>query len=168
MQLHVKKSLMFFTFVSCFFISFSAQSTKLHHDQFGELVFAHSVKDTALTFHYLDSQLSDCQYVAIDKYPEVEAMLLEGIIVRVETKDIQVLGTDSPFYSLANNLMDLAAFKQAHPQVEVAAHEYENGYYLRWYNNNQSKAIVVDYVQGKVTNIKAGIVPHVLFVEGCA
>jgi hypothetical protein len=40
--------------------------------------------------------------------------------------------------------------------------------YLRWYNQDQTKAIVADYVEGKITMLKAGVVPDVLFVEGCA
>lgn len=46
-------------------------------------------------------------------------------------------------------------------------HEYENGFYLRWFNQEQNKAILVDFIEGKIEMIKAGLVPSVLFVEGC-
>ncbi|MDV7103825.1 hypothetical protein R3X26_05305 [Vibrio sp. TH_r3] len=145
-----------------------ANTEKVQHNGLGGIVFGQPLKSASVEFKPYGQQVEGCQYVTTNAYPSISVMVVDEIIVRLDSSDIQLIKSDSPFYGLSKGTMTLSSFKRLYPEIEVALHEYENGVYLRWYNQDESKAIVVDYIGGKIERIKAGIVPDVLFVEGCA
>jgi hypothetical protein len=149
-------------------MSTNAHSNELQHDGLGDIIFGDKLGATKLKFQNYGTELEGCQYVTIPSYPDIYVMVVDGIITRLSTDNVQLIKQGNPFYGLATGTMTFTSFKQIYPQIEVQLHEYESGYYLRWYNQGQNKAIVVDYVHGKIVEIKAGLVPEVLFVEGCA
>lgn len=152
----------------CSHFSILAEPLKLNHDALADIVFGESINSISLPFRYQGAKLEGCQYVTVEKYPDISVMLVDNIITRIDSNNTKLITANSPFYGLATNAMKFTAFRKNYPEIEVLEHEYENGFYLRWYNKQQDKGIVVDYINGKVTAIKAGLIPSVLFVEGCA
>ncbi|KZN15238.1 hypothetical protein [Marinomonas sp. TW1] len=143
-------------------------SPKVHHDHFGRLMFGEPLTDTQLAFTVQSRLVDDCQYIRFDAYPNVSVMVVNHVIERIDSNQLNVIDTDSPFYELASKSLSLTDFSSKYPDIEVEPHEYENGVYLRWYNPNKTKAIVVDYINNQIDVIKAGLVPSVLYIEGCA
>ncbi|MEO9944110.1 MAG: hypothetical protein ABJD02_04315 [Paraglaciecola sp.] len=143
-------------------------SSELHHEGYAEIMFATKLSSSQLPFTLQGPILEGCQYVKFTQYPNVSVMVDKGIITRIDSNKVARLTQNTPFHALVTGTMTFKAFKQTYPKIEVQEHEYENGFYLTWFNQQQDKAIVVDYVNGKVSAIKAGLVPNVLFVEGCA
>ncbi|WP_394181555.1 hypothetical protein [Marinomonas posidonica] len=143
-------------------------SPKVQHDHFGPIIFGEQLTDTKLAFTVQSTLVDDCQYIRFDAYPNVSVMIINHVIERIDTNQLNVIDKENPFYELATHSLSLTDFSRKYPTIEVEPHEYENGVYLRWYNQNKTKAIVVDYINNKIDVIKAGLVPSVLYIEGCA
>ncbi|WP_158968528.1 hypothetical protein [Paraglaciecola sp. L3A3] len=158
------------SFIFFLFISFivDAQTQPLQHNRLGDIIFGEKLATSSLIFQPSGAILEGCQYIKMIAYPGIDVMVVDGIIERLDTSNTQLIKQDSPFYALNTGSMTLASFRKTYPEIEIAPHEYENGFYLRWYNKDQSKAIVVDFINGDIELIKAGLVPTVLLVEGCA
>ncbi|RBO79847.1 hypothetical protein DFP76_11025 [Marinomonas aquiplantarum] len=146
----------------------NTDTLKVHHDHFGSIKFGERLTDTQLAFTIQSTLVNECQYIRFDDYPNVSVMVVNHVIERIDTDQLNVIDKESPFYELASHSLSLADFSKKYPDIEIAPHEYENGVYLRWYNSSKTKAIVVDYINDNIDIIKAGRVPSVLYIEGCA
>lgn len=152
---------------SCLFSS-PLNAVEVNHQRFGEIYFAQALEKIALDFSAKGEVNGDCHYVEFDKYPSVSVMVIDGIIQRVDIQGAAHIDKKNLFYKLANHTQSLTQFKQQFPYVEVYEHEYLPGVYLHWYNEDKTRAMVVDYVKGQVDMVKIGLVPATLWVEGCA
>lgn len=156
----------------CLFIGFgfiaNNYANELDHNRLGEIVFGEKIALTPLVFKESSRAVNGCRYVKSAEYPNLDLMIVDGVIERVDTTNVKLINQASPFYGLMKKSITLTTFKKLHPKIEVTPHEYENGFYLKWFNEDKSKGIVIDYIDGEITLIKAGLVPAVLFVEGCA
>ena len=90
-------------------------------------------------------------------------MIEDGIITRADIMDA----------SIANNLkikigMSLNEVKKQYPNVVVEPHQYDpTGHYLIFKSEDNKNAILFEEVDGKISEVRAGIVPSVQYVEGC-
>jgi hypothetical protein len=143
------------------------------HHRFGEIYFAEDLHTITLNYQVISEGEDSCQYVAFDKYPSLAFMVIEGTIVNATLDvglytDIDSIFKHSIFQALATGRQSLAAFRKQYPQVEVYDHEYLPGVYLHWYSIDKTRAVVVEYVNERIDRLKVGLVPSVLWVEGCA
>ncbi len=143
-------------------------ATELTHQGLGEIHFGKALSSMQLPYKALSQEVEGCQYIMFDRYPSLSVMVVDDIIHRIEASDLSLIERSHPFYQLVNQSQSLSDFKVTYPNIEIEEHEYETGLYLRWYNHEETRAIVVDYINGKVELIKAGLIPAALWVEGCA
>jgi hypothetical protein len=146
----------------------SIVAKQLNHQHLGDIYFGNRLSSIKLTYQPLGEYSGGCRYIEFDQYPDVAVMIIDDIIQRVEMPLQKFIDPSNIFYDLVNNKQSLKDFKTKHPDVEIVHHEYEAGFYLRWYNDNESRAMVADYINGEVVLLKAGLVPAVLWIEGCA
>jgi hypothetical protein len=58
--------------------------------------------------------------------------------------------------------------QKRHPTMVVEPHQYDpGGHYLTFATRGGKAAIVMEEADGKVTNIRGGLIPAVQYVEGC-
>jgi hypothetical protein len=151
----------------------TASDESFTHHRFVEIHFCNDVASISLSYKLLGDQNNGCQYIAFKKYPSLAVMVMDGTIEHADLEihshtDKHDLFKQSIFQALATGQQSLAEFRQQYPEVEIYDHEYLPGVYLHWYNNDKTRAVVIEYVNGQVDRVKVGLVPSVLWVEGCA
>jgi len=53
--------------------------------------------------------------------------------------------------------------------LEIEPHAYfDLGVYLIYSDSEQEFSLVIEYAEGKVLGLRAGMLPNVLWVEGCS
>jgi hypothetical protein len=104
----------------------------------------------------------DCTYVTFKTYPGIRFMVERGIVVRADLIDPLENGAGVKVGATIEQV------RTAHPTAEVQPHKYEDdGHYLILPGAEPNSAYVFEAKAGRVTAIRAGIKPAVLYVEGC-
>ena len=141
---------------------------KLTHQGFSDLEFGTTANQLADKLHYHGVENSDCRYAALSGRPEVLVMVNDGIVARIDFLDLWLAVQHTPFVELAANPSDLAAWLKRHPDIEASEHEYQQGWYLGWFNAARNRAIVAEFVDNQIIAVRGGQVPEALYVEGCS
>jgi len=89
-------------------------------------------------------------------------MVENGIVTRMDAapsvKNSADITVGEPMSSVTRRL----------PNIIVEPHKYDDsGHYLILKSSDSKSAIVAEESQGKVTDIRAGVIPSVQYVEGC-
>jgi len=155
--------------LSMIFISFVAQAIEitLNYDSYGPIKFGEKIKDVeallkekAIKNKYAES---GCYYVKFKIFPNVDLMVEEGVVKRAEIRINTPTILNIPASSKLENI------KSKYPKVQIQQHKYApNGYYLIFNNANNTKAIVYEYYEDQIQDIRAGLKPAVHYVEGCS
>jgi len=104
----------------------------------------------------------DCTYVAFTSYPGIRFMVERGVVVRADATANIANGAGVVFGASIDQV------RTAHPSVEVQPHKYEpDGNYLILAGAEPNSAYVFEAKAGKISAIRAGMKPAVLYVEGC-
>ena len=103
-----------------------------------------------------------CNYLTFKRYPNVTFMVENGFITRAD------VGKDVPNAFGIKIGTSLADVKKRFPNVIVEPHQYDpKGHYLILKNADRKKAIVMEEGDGKVTDVRGGLIPSAQYVEGC-
>jgi hypothetical protein len=141
-----------------------AQPPVLSFEGYGAVRFGMSVPEARQAAggkaHDLASQ--ECHYATFSGYTHARFMVEAGRITRVETDKaaVNALGLSVG--------MALAQVRRRYPDVRITAHKYdEHGHYLFFASPSGTTAIVAEESGGRVTRVRAGLLPAVEYVEGC-
>ncbi|QRV24357.1 hypothetical protein [Marinomonas foliarum] len=143
-------------------------ATGLDHQRFGDIYFGTELSSSQLTYKAISQKIEGCHYIVFDQYPTVSVMIIDDVIQRIETSDFGFINSNNPFYEVITNGKPFNKLNMDRQDIDIEEHEYEYGFYFRWYNNAKTRAIIIDYVDGKVDIIKAGLLPAAMWIEGCA
>jgi hypothetical protein len=103
-----------------------------------------------------------CEYIAFDKYPNVQLMVIDGKIVRAEVTDAveNVLGLKVG--------QRLAEVRKRFPHVRVTPNTYDDDGHDLFFPSPKKKSGLVAYEsKGQLISIRGGLLPAVDYVEGC-
>ncbi len=106
-----------------------------------------------------------CFYMESVRAPGMRFMVEDGTLVRVETTD--------PRYRTPSGVRVGQSEGQARAayqgRVVEKPHQYvEDGYYLVITLADARRAVVLETVDGQVVELRGGLLPPVLYVEGCS
>lgn len=137
----------------------------LTQDSYGAIKFGSRIIDVEKNLEEKakpDSGEVGCDFVQFRKYPKASFMVEDGIITRAD------IHGDAPNILRISVGTSLASIKKKYPRVLIKPHHYDpTGQYLIFKNRTGVKAIVMEAGKGKVTDIRAGLLPSVEYVEGC-
>ena len=103
-----------------------------------------------------------CDFVQFEKYPGVHFMVEDGIVTRAD------VAPNIPNSSGVRIGTRLSEVKRRFPEVKVEPHKYdEHGHYLSLPTKDGKAALLFEEVDGRVTDVRAGLFPSVAYVEGC-
>ncbi len=141
-----------------------AQAPVLTFEGYGAIRFGMSVPEARQAAggkaHDLASQ--ECHYATFSRYTHARFMVEAGRITRVETDKaaVNALGLKIG--------MTLEEVRRRYPDASITAHKYdEHGHYLFFASPSGTTAIVAEESAGRVTRVRAGLLPAVQYVEGC-
>ena len=103
-----------------------------------------------------------CEYVAFNKYPNVDFMVVDGKIVRADVLDAveNVLGL-----KVGQRLRDVL---QRFPHVRVTVNTYdEDGHDLFFPSPKKKSGIIAYESKGLLVSFRGGLLPAVGYIEGC-
>ncbi len=118
-----------------------------------------------------DDGTAECYYIQMPEMAHVQWMILDGRVARAElpaTYKSPSLPVVSDF--LAGRLTPEEAAAR-YRNIEIDEHEYHDGYRVAFFNNHvdqADRAVVADYVNHKIENIRVGLIPAAMFIEGCS
>jgi hypothetical protein len=107
-------------------------------------------------------ELAECSYAKVPAAPGLLVMLFDGKVVRFDAIErttataagARVGDTEQKVHEL-------------YPEVRVEPHKYTDGHYLI-VDTAPGRRIVFETDGTRVTRYRAGVVPHVDWVEGCS
>ncbi|MFC4929228.1 hypothetical protein [Massilia sp. GCM10023247] len=103
-----------------------------------------------------------CSMVRFPALPALRFMLENGIVTRADAGP----GVETALGVAIGDT--LAQVRARHPEVQVSAHKYdENGHYLTFPEPDGRSAVILEESGGKVTKMRAGLLPAVAYVETC-
>ncbi len=112
--------------------------------------------------------LMACNYGSSTALPGVSVMVDGGKVVRFDTRDGAAIRSDRGIAegdpaTAVTTAYPAGLAKEAHKYSEAPAH------YLEWFNADGGRGIRYEVGQdGKVSNMYAGAMPNVGYVEGCS
>ena len=132
---------------------------------YGDIQFGAQLRD-------VESQLKEsaeprnrefgCDFVKFKKYPGVQFMVENGVVSRAD------VAPNIPNSSGIRIGTRLSEVKRRFPEVIVELHKYvEDGHYLSLPTADGKAALLFEEVHGGVTDVRAGLLPSVAYVEGC-
>lgn len=136
----------------------------LTFDGYGAIRFGMTVAEArqAAGGNAHDLAAQQCHYATFSRYAHARFMVEAGRVTRVET-DPAAVNTLGLTVGMA-----LDQVRRRYPGVRISAHKYdEHGHYLFFPSPSGSAAIVAEESGGRVTLIRAGLLPAVEYVEGC-
>ncbi len=149
----------------------SAQSiaNELSWDGYGEIMFGTSVEDISRStgLEFIPTQdgrdwEEACKYMDVKGDKGIRYMVENGVLTRAEVP------VSTPTLLKIDISKSISEIKEQHPEAIVKNHKYAmDGHYIIFYNSNKSKALLLEYYESKVQIMRAGVVPSVLYVEGC-
>lgn len=106
---------------------------------------------------------TECYYITLDAYPHIKFMVENGIITRAD------IVSDGVSNSLGVKMGDqFTEVQRRFPAAQLRPHKYEpTGHYLIFKSSDERRAIVLEALDGRITNIRGGLEPSVEYVEGC-
>jgi hypothetical protein len=110
----------------------------------------------------IDSDETHCRLVEFKAYPRVVFMVEEGLVTRAET------ATPVPTSVGFTVGAPIDAIKKKVPSVQIEPHQYDSyGHYLTFKTKDGKAAVLMEEADGRVTNVRGGLIPAVQYVEGC-
>jgi hypothetical protein len=110
--------------------------------------------------------LNSCFYVRSDKYPGVLAMMMDGLLQRIDVRDGDMTtDTGVTIGDAAGRVHEIYGAR-----VEVLPHKYEyasGAQYLTVYGPGKRHAVRFNTSGGRIATFQAGNAGPVQFVEGC-
>ena len=152
--------IIFFSVILC--ISQIANADSLSWNGWGNVKFGMHINSDYKSDSTAIFGSESCQYMINEKYPNIKFMVENGIINRVDVpiKSKTEIGI--------NGLQTIEEMKAIFPSIEFNQHKYaKDGYDLYFYNEDKTKAIVIEFYKGKSQRMRAGNFPAVGYVEGC-
>jgi hypothetical protein len=103
-----------------------------------------------------------CDFVRFKRYSGISFMVENGVVTRADA-------TPGIFNSARVTVgTSLKQVKKMHPDIQIEPHHYDEvGHYLTLTMRDKKAALVFEESAGKVTDIRAGLLPSVQYVEGC-
>jgi hypothetical protein len=112
--------------------------------------------------------LGECAHMSLTDWPDgILAMVVEGRVVRIEVWNAEIATREGARVGMAES--EILALYQG--QVEVLPHKYTNGHYLSVTPPGPDEAeyrLIFETDGEKVERYRAGTLPEVEWVEGCA
>jgi len=103
-----------------------------------------------------------CHYVRFASLPGALFMVENSIITRA---DVEPAVPNATGIAVGGSFADA---KAKYPAAIVEPHKYVDGHYLILKNADGSMAVVMEETGGKITEIRAGLLPAARYVEGCS
>lgn len=133
---------------------------------YGPIVFGNTLEQASKAINEAEPAKSpedgDCRYVQFKSLPGVELMVENGVITRADA---------SPSVRNALNIsvgVSLKLVKRKFPSARITAHQYDPaGHYITIVGANKKSALVLEEGHGVITDIRAGLMPSVQYVERC-
>jgi uncharacterized protein len=148
----------------------STQSPVLSSYGYGAVTFGESlemaekklgqkaIKNTTMD----DVEVRGCSYVKFTAYPHADFMVEKGIVTRA---DVSEKATNALKLKVGTSLLNV--INSDYEALTLKYHQYERGHYLIFKSPDERSAIVLEEVEGKVTQVRGGLEPAVEYVEGC-
>jgi hypothetical protein len=157
--------LIFFSFL----VVTQVAANVLSWDGFGNITFGETLEEistsTGLKFAPTNDAIDweeACKYVDVKGQSSIHFMVEEGILTRADAP----VGTPTVLNIDVSGSLD--EIKRQHPNAIIKNHKYAmDGHYIIFYNADKSKAILFEHYESKIQVLRAGLVPSVLYVEGC-
>ncbi|MAZ89307.1 MAG: hypothetical protein CL693_16880 [Cellvibrionaceae bacterium] len=120
---------------------------------------------------------SACEYVGINEWPGIYLMIYEGRVVRADVstdmaEKVSLYAADSllpSIHYLRTLKPSINQLRERFPELTIQPHAYFGlGVYLIYSDPESEFALVIEYAEGKVLGLRAGMLPNVLWVEGCS
>ena len=134
---------------------------------YGEVVFGERIEDVEAHLNEKAPPITDpdekfCRQIEFKAYPGVYFMIEQGRVTRAESS--APIKT-SIGYTVGSSLADI----QKHvPGATVEPHFYDpDGHYVTVKVKEGKAAILMEEANGKITDIRGGLIPSVQYVEGC-
>jgi hypothetical protein len=103
-----------------------------------------------------------CSMVRFPALPKLRFMVEDDIVTRADADR----GVDNAAGIAVGD--SLAQLRSRHPGAEVSVHKYDaNGHYVTLKSADGRAAIILEESGGKVTKVRAGLLPAVAYVETC-
>lgn len=111
---------------------------------------------------------SACYYIQVPEIKNVSWMILDGMVVRADVPmSYEILSSPVIMAFISGQLTPNQAASR-YEKIQIDNHEYHEGYRVTFYNNGGDRAVVADYVNHKIENLRIGLVPAAMYIEGCA
>lgn len=106
---------------------------------------------------------SACHYARIAEAPNLDFMIEEGTLARIDVR------TATPRTDAGDRVGDAEAdVLSRHAGAVVQPHKYTDGHYLVVFSPDSTRALVFETDGTQVTKYRAGRLPAVQYVEGCS
>jgi hypothetical protein len=144
-------------------------ANELSWDGFGDIKFGKSLEEISRTtgLEFVPTKggtawSEACKYVEVKGDSSIRFMIENGILTRAEVP------VKTPTLFAINMSASLDKIKMQHPNAVVMNHKYVmEGHYIIFYSLDKSKALLLEHYESKVQIMRAGMVPSVMYVEGC-
>jgi hypothetical protein len=110
------------------------------------------------------AQGDGCAYLESPKAPDLRVMVEAGRVVRVETNRARYSTTAG--VRVGDTVMKVRDVYSA-GAVERPHKYVGDGEYFIVHTSDRKRALLIEIVEGKVVQIRGGLVPPVEYVEGC-
>lgn len=116
-----------------------------------------------------DEQIStECYYLKTPEIADVQWMIVDGIVARADIPTSYKSPTLPVVSTFISGHLTPDQAVQRYANTELDAHEYHQGYRVSFINASGDRAVVADYINNKVENLRIGLIPVAMFIEGCA
>lgn len=148
------------------FGSSQAATPVLSAASYGQVVFGDRLEDVEKRINekappITDSDENACRQIEFKTYPGVYFMIEEGRITRAESSNPI---PSSIGYTVGASMAEI---KKKIPSAVIEPHHYTEGHYITVKSKDGKAAILMEEAEGKVTDIRGGLLPSVQYVEGC-
>ena len=135
---------------------------------YGEVVFGDRIEDVAKRLNEMvplreESDEESCWYAKFNAYPGVNFMVQDGRVSRLDYSESIITSIG---YTVGASMAEVT---KAIPTAIVEPNHYNpEAHYITVMSEDGKSAILLDESKGKVTSVRAGLLPVVQYVEGCS
>ena len=135
---------------------------------YGEVVFGDRIEDVAKRLNEMvplreESDEESCWYAKFNAYPGVNFMVQDGRVSRLDSSESIITSIG---YTVGASMAEVT---KAIPTAIVEPNHYNpEAHYITVMSEDGKSAILLDESKGKVTSVRAGLLPVVQYVEGCS
>ncbi|WP_273151534.1 hypothetical protein [Methylophaga thiooxydans] len=158
--------------LATFLLPAFAQAQSFDFDTVNGVAIGQSIEQ--LKQHYPQAKTAknqintECYYVEIPKIEGVQWMVIDGIVARADISTSYKSPTLPVVSAFITGQLTPEQAASRYTNIELDDHEYQQGYRVSFINANGDRAVVADYVNNKVENVRIGLIPAAMFIEGCA